>query len=454
MTEPKIPFRQTDLKYLWHPFTQMQEWEREDFPTIVRGEGIYLIDEMGKRYIDGVSSLWCNVHGHNHPKITQAIQTQAAKLDHSTLLGLTHPPAIRLAEMLANIAPEGLTRVFFSESGASAVEIALKIAFQYQAQRTPPRPEKNKFIALKEAYHGDTIGAASVGGINLFHETYKPLLFDTIQLDSPSAHNQSMDIDLREWEYRSIRKMEEAVRQNADETAAFIIEPLIQGAGGMLIAPEGYLRQASRVCKECDVLLIADEVATGFGRTGKMWACEHESVTPDLMVIAKGITGGVLPLAATLSKEKIYKSFLGDYGSMRTFFHGHTYTGNPIACAAAIANLEIFEEEKTLEKVPGKIRLLIEELDQMRSHPHVGDIRQYGFMVGIELIANKKIKNPYPFEQRIGHQVTLEARKRGLIIRPLGDVIVLMPPLTTPNEVLREIVQTTRESINAVIGKE
>ncbi len=452
MTEPKIPFRQTDLKHLWHPFTQMQEWEIEDFPTIVRGEGVYLIDEAGKRYIDGVSSLWCNVHGHNHPRITQAIQRQTAKLDHSTLLGLTHPPAIHLAKMLANIAPEGLTRVFFSESGASAVEIALKIAFQYQVQRTPPRPEKNKFIALKEAYHGDTIGAVSVGGINLFHETYKPLLFDTIRLDSPNVHKQTVDTDLEEAELHIIRKMEEAIRQHADEAAAFIIEPLIQGAGGMITAPKGYLQKASRICQECDVLLIADEVATGFGRTGKMWACEHEGVTPDLMAIAKGITGGVLPLAATLAKENIYEAFLGNYGSLRTFFHGHTYTGNPIACAAAIANLEIFEEEKTLEKLQGKINLLIEGLDQMRSQPHVGDIRQCGFMVGIEMIENKKTKAPYPFEQRIGHQITLEARKRGLVIRPLGDVVVLMPPLTTPDEVLREILRTTHESINAVVG--
>ena len=430
----------------------MQEWEIEDFPTIVRGEGVYLIDEAGKRYIDGVSSLWCNVHGHNHPRITQAIQRQTAKLDHSTLLGLTHPPAIHLAKMLANIAPEGLTRVFFSESGASAVEIALKIAFQYQVQRTPPRPEKNKFIALKEAYHGDTIGAVSVGGINLFHETYKPLLFDTIRLDSPNVHKQTVDTDLEEAELHIIRKMEEAIRQHADEAAAFIIEPLIQGAGGMITAPKGYLQKASRICQECDVLLIADEVATGFGRTGKMWACEHEGVTPDLMAIAKGITGGVLPLAATLAKENIYEAFLGNYGSLRTFFHGHTYTGNPIACAAAIANLEIFEEEKTLEKLQGKINLLIEGLDQMRSQPHVGDIRQCGFMVGIEMIENKKTKAPYPFEQRIGHQITLEARKRGLVISTLGDVVVLMPPLTTPDEVLREILRTTHESINAVVG--
>lgn len=453
MADSEISYRQIDLRHLWHPFTQMREWEREDFPVIVRGEGIELIDEAGRRYIDGVSSLWCNVHGHGHPKILEAIRRQAAELDHSTLLGLTHPPAIRLAEMLANLAPDGLTRVFYSDSGATAVEIALKIAFQYQSQRTTPRPEKKKFIALKEAYHGDTIGAVSVGGIDLFHETYRPLLFRAIQVDSPNAYRRPADMDLKKWEAGCIQEMEETVRRHADETSAFIIEPLIQGAGGMITAPKGYLRRIRQVCDECDVLLIADEVATGFGRTGKMWACEHEGVAPDLMAVAKGITGGVLPLAATLAKEEIYEAFLGDYASMRTFFHGHTYTGNPIACAAAIANLEIFEEEKTLEKLPGKIDLLAEELARMRSHPHVGDIRQYGLMAGIELIADKESKEPYPFGQRIGHKVTLEARERGLIIRPLGNVVVLMPPLSTPDEAVREIVRITFESIEAATGE-
>ncbi len=352
-----------DLRYLWHPFTQMHEWEREDFPVIVGGEGVYLTDESGRRYLDGVSSLWCNVHGHGHPKIVEAISTQAAELDHSTLLGLTHPAAIRLAERLISIAPKGLTRTFYSDNGATAVEIALKIAFQYQRQRTPPRPEKRKFIALTESYHGETLGAVSVGGIDLFHETYRPLLFDTVRAEAPYCYRCPFGKTYPECEVYCAGEMEAAVRKHAGELAAFVIEPVMQGAGGMISAPEGFLRRAREVCDDCDVLLIADEVATGFGRTGRMWACDHEGVSPDLMALAKGITGGTLPLAATLTTEKVYEAFLGDYESKRTFFHGHTYTGNPIACAAALANLEIFEEEKTLEKLPGKVALLSEELE-------------------------------------------------------------------------------------------
>ncbi len=438
-----------DLKHLWHPFTQMLEWEKEDFPVIVRGEGVHLIDEAGNRYIDGVSSLWCIVHGHGHPKIVEAISRQAATLDHSTLLGLTHPAAIRLAERLVDIAPKGLTRVFYSDNGATAVEVALKIAYQYQVQRTPPRPEKRKFISLREAYHGDTIGAVSVGGIDLFHEVYHPLLFETVRAEAPYCYRCPFEKTYPECDLFCADEMEARVREHADELAAFIVEPVMQGAGGMIAAPEGFLKRIRRVCDACDVLLIADEVATGFGRTGTMWACEREGVTPDLMAAAKGITGGTLPLAATLATEEVYGAFLGDTASMRTFFHGHTYTGNPIACAAALANLDIFEAERTLDRLPGKIDLLAGELDRMKAHPHVGDVRQRGLMAGIELVLDRETKTPYPFEGRIGHRVTLEARKRGLIIRPLGNVIVLMPPLVTPDDVLREIVRTTSESIRA-----
>ncbi len=438
-----------DLEHLWHPFTQMLEWEKEDFPVIVRGEEVHLIDEAGRRYIDGVSSLWCVVHGHGHPKIVEAISRQAATLDHSTLLGLTHPAAVRLAERLAAVAPEGLTRVFYSDSGATAVEVALKIAFQYQVQRTPPRPEKRGFISLREAYHGDTIGAVSVGGMDLFHEVYRPLLFDTLKAEAPYCYRCPFGKTYPACDLFCADEMEARVREHADELAAFIVEPVMQGAGGMIAAPEGFLKRVRKVCDECDVLLIADEVATGFGRTGTMWACEREGVVPDLMAVAKGITGGALPLAATLATEEVYGAFLGDAASMRTFFHGHTYTGNPIACAAALANLDIFEEERTLDRLPGKIDLFAGELDRMKTRPHVGDIRRRGLMAGIELVLDTETKAPYPPEERVGHQVAIEARKRGLLIRPLGNVIVLMPPLATPDEVLREIVRTTFESIRA-----
>ncbi|MFQ5913121.1 MAG: adenosylmethionine--8-amino-7-oxononanoate transaminase [Nitrospinota bacterium] len=438
-----------DRRHLWHPFTQMLEWEKEDFPVIVRGEGVYLIDEAGTRYLDGVSSLWCNVHGHGQARIVEAISKQAAELDHSTLLGLAHPVAARLAERLIAAAPRGLTRVFYSDNGATAVEIALKIAFQYQLQRTPPRPEKRKFMALTEAYHGDTLGAMSVGGIDLFHETYRPLLFETHYAEAPYCYRCPFGKTYPECSVYCAGEMEGAIRRHAAELAAFIVEPVMQGAGGMIAAPEGFLRRIRKVCDECDVLLIADEVATGFGRTGRMWACDHEEVSPDLMALAKGLTGGTLPLAATLTTERIYDAFLGDYGSKRTFYHGHTYTGNPIACAAALASLEIFEEERTLERLPGKIALLSEELERFKALPHVGDVRQRGLMVGIELVLDEETKEPYPFERRIGHRVTLEARRRGLITRPLGNVVVLMPPLSTPDDLLREMARITYESIRA-----
>jgi adenosylmethionine-8-amino-7-oxononanoate aminotransferase len=445
----RSPVAEQDLRHLWHPFTQMHEWEKEDFPVIVRGEGVYLIDEAGNRYLDGVSSIWCIVHGHGHPKIVEAISRQAAELDHSTMLGLTHPVAAELAERLASIAPDGLTRVFYSDSGATAVEIALKIAFQYQRQRTPPRPEKSKFIALREAYHGDTIGTVSVGGIDLFHEVYRPLLFDTVRVEAPYCYRCPFGKSFPECDLFCADEMETLVRRHAEELAAFVVEPLMQGAGGMIAAPEGFLKRIRRVCDECDVLLIADEVATGFGRTGRMWACDHEGVSPDLMAVAKGITGGTLPLAATLATEEIYEAFLGEHVSMRTFFHGHTYTGNPIACAAALANLDIFEEEKTLEKLPGKIALLTQELKRFKDLSHVGDIRQWGLMAGIELVQDRETKEPFPFERRMGHQVTLEARKRGLITRPLGNLVVMMPPLSTPDDLLRDMAQITFESIRA-----
>jgi adenosylmethionine-8-amino-7-oxononanoate aminotransferase len=411
-----------DRSYLWHPFTQQRGWAREEPLIVDRGEGTDLIDVDGKRYIDGVSSLWCNVHGHAHPRIDAAVSEQLGKVAHSTMLGLSHRPAIDLARRLVELAPPGLTRVFYSDSGSSATEIALKMAFQYWRQRGQDR---RRFVALEMAYHGDTIGAVSVGGISLFHSLYEPLLF---QVDRVAPGDAGA--------------LERQLRERGDEVAAVIMEPLVQGAAGMLMHPPGYLREARDLCDRHGVLLILDEVATGFGRTGRMFACEHEGVAPDLMCLAKGITGGYLPLAATLATEEIYEGFLGEHEQFRTFFHGHTYTGNPLACAAGIASLEVFREERTLERLPGKTALLAELLEPVAAHASVKDVRRCGFMVGIELVE-------HPLPVRIGHRVTLEARRRGAIIRPLGDVVVLMPPLSISTEDLRRLVEITAEAIDA-----
>jgi adenosylmethionine---8-amino-7-oxononanoate aminotransferase len=418
-----VDLASADRAFLWHPFTQQRGWCEEEPLIVESAEGTDLIDSEGRRYIDGVSSLWCNVHGHRHPRIDAAVRDQLDRVAHSTMLGLSHGPAIELARRLIEIAPPGLSRVFYSDSGSTAAEIALKMAFQYWRQRG--EPARQRFIALRDAYHGDTIGSVSVGGIDLFHSLYRPLLFDTLKAEPG---------DLGE--------MERLLAEHPGEVAAVIMEPLVQGAAGMLVHPEGYLRGVRELCDRNGVLLILDEVATGFGRSGKMFACEHEGVAPDLLCLAKGITGGYMPLAATLATEEIYAGFLGEHEEFRTFFHGHTYTGNPLACAAALATLDVFEEEGTLERLQPKSRLLAELLEPLAHHPAVAEVRRCGFMVGIELA-------DFPLEQRMGHRVTLEARRRGAIVRPLGDVVVLMPPLSIAAGELRRLVAITAAAVDA-----
>ncbi len=411
-----------DKRVLWHPFTQQRGWSEEPPLIIERGRGCTVYDTDGNAYIDGVSSLWCNVHGHCHPAIDAAVRDQLGRIAHTTMLGLSHPPAIQLGQRLVELAPPGLTRVFYSDNGSTANEVALKMAFQYWRHRG--ETERTGFICLRDAYHGDTIGAVSVGGIDLFHACFGPLLFDAWQTEP--GEPEALDALLHE---------------HAGEVAAVIVEPLVQGAAGMLLHPDGYLRAVRELCDAHDVLLICDEVATGFGRTGTMFACEQEDVAPDLMCVAKGLTGGYMPLAATLASERVYEAFLGEHEELKTFFHGHTYTGNPLACAAALATLEIFEREDTLRALEGKIDLLGELLDEhVVPLPTVRDVRQRGFMVGIELA-------DFPLAQRMGHQVTRAARRRGAIIRPLGDVVVLMPPLAISEVQLRCLVTTTAAAI-------
>jgi len=418
-----------DRDHLWHPFTQQRGWEREEPLIVERAEGTDLVDTEGRRYIDGVSSLWCNVHGHRHPVIDAAVREQLDRIAHTTMLGLSHPSAIELAARLVDIAPPGLSRVFYSDSGSTAAEIALKMAFQYWQQQGGEHARKTKFVALRDAYHGDTVGSVSVGGIELFHSLYRPLLFDTLKAEP--GHTA---------------EMERLLVENEREVAAVIMEPLVQGAAGILVHPEGYLRAVRELCDRHGVLLILDEVATGFGRTGRMFACEHEQVAPDFLCLAKGITGGYLPLAATLATERVYEGFLGEFEEFRPFFHGHTYTGNPLACAAALATLDVFEEERTLERLQPKLALLGDLLEPLEAHPAVAEVRRRGTMTGIEL-------GGFPLEARMGHQVTLEARRRGAIVRPLGDVVVLMPPLSISQADLTRLVAITAEAIDAATSR-
>lgn len=425
-----------DHRYLWHPFTQMQEYCQEEPLIIERGEGCWLIDTEGRRYLDGVSSLWVTVHGHRHPRLDAALREQVDRIAHSTLLGITNVPAVELARRLIEIAPEGLTRVFYAENGASAVEIALKMAFQYWQHKG--ETSRTRFLKLQNAYHGDTLGAVSVGGIDRFHSTYRPLLLPTYAAPSPA------------FDPNAGQALAGILAAHHREIAAVILEPLVQAAAGMLVAPEGYLRAVRELCNRFGLLLIVDEVATGFGRTGRMFACEHEGVRPDLLVLGKGITGGYLPLSAVLTTEDVYEAFLGPYESFKTLFHGHTYTGNPLACAVALANLDVFEEEQTLERLRPKIEHLASRQEAFRGLRHVSDVRQKGFMVGIELVADKLAKEAYPPEAQVGWRVIRRARDRGVLIRPLGDVIVLMPPLAISIEELDLLVDVTYECIREV----
>lgn len=395
-----------DQRVLWHPFTQMAEWS----PLVIASaEGSFLVDEHGKRYLDGVSSLWCNVHGHRHPVLDRALADQATKLAHSTFLGLTHEPGIRLAAAIIEIAPKGLTRVFYSDSGSTAVEIALKQSFQYW--QLVGRPAKQRFLRLGDAYHGDTLGAVGVGGIDLFHRVFGPLLVNSIAIPSPFGTDAS----------ESIERLEDELTTRSDQIAAFVVEPLIQGAGGMLVHPRGFLKHAALLCRRHDVHLIVDEVATGFGRTGRMFACEHEEVTPDFLCLAKGIAAGYLPLAATLATEEIYSAFLGRRADLKHFFHGHTFTANPLACAVGLASLRLLQSD-TLPNAKARIPELTAALQRINRLPGIRQVRQVGMMAGIELA---------PIEGRaLGVEVCDRIRNHGVILRNLGDVIVWMPPLS------------------------
>ena len=446
----------SDKSFIWHPFTQMKEWLEEKPLIITEGKGCFLKDIYGKWYLDGVSSLWVNIHGHRREEVDAAVREQLDKIAHSTLLGLSNVPSIKLAEKLIAIAEQSfsysnkkLTKVFYSDNGSTSVEIALKMAFQYWSHIGIKG--KNSFISLKNAYHGDTIGAVSVGGIEIFHNIFEPLLFRTFKAPSPYCYRCEFGMTYPECSLKCLKIMEEILIENSQEIAAIIVEPIVQGAGGMIVYPEIYLSGVRELCDKYNVLMIADEVATGFGRTGKMFACEHAGIIPDLLCLSKGITNGYMPLAATLCSQEIFDAFLGEFKELKTFFHGHSYTGNPLACSAALANLELFDKDMTLAALQPKNSILTERLRKIAELSNVGDVRNKGFMTGIELVKDKNTKEPYPLEAKMAWKVTYKAREMGVIIRPLGNVVVLMPPLCISEKSLVELLDVVEKSIVSVV---
>jgi adenosylmethionine-8-amino-7-oxononanoate aminotransferase len=451
MTDRTKKLQRLDKAHVWHPFTQMKEWEGSDPLIIEKARGNYLIDTEGHAYLDGVSSLWVNVHGHRRPEIDRAIKAQLGRLAHSTLLGLGNAPSIELAERLVGIAPKGLDRVFFSDNGSTAVEIALKMAFQYWEQNG--FEGKKKFVAFTGAYHGDTFGSMSVGEIDIFVKKYRPLLFSAFRAPYPYCYRCPLGKDLPDCKAACLKALEDILKKHHGEIAALIIEPMLQGAAGMIVSPPGFLKEVRRLTKKYNILLIADEVATGFGRTGHMFACGVEGVIPDFLCLAKGITGGYMPLAATLTTDKVYRAFLGKYEEYRSFFHGHTYTGNPLGCAAALASLDIFEKDRVIEGLKSKIELFKKLLQRFKTLAHVGEVRQIGLVAGIELVKDKKTKEPFPGKSRVGYRACLKMRDHGVILRPLGDVIVIMPPLSIKESELKKITDAAHKGIKEITGR-
>ncbi len=419
--------RELDRTVVWHAFSQMSNY---DGLIIDSAEGCWLTDLDGKRYFDGASSLWCNIHGHRHPQIDQAIRDQLDRVAHVTNLGMSHPTTISLAKRLVDIVPGGLEHVFFSSDGASAVEVAMKLAFQYWRQCPFPEPKRTTFLALGSAYHGDTLGTVSVGGVSRFHAMFEPLLFPVLRGPCPDSYRLPVGIESGQAADYYLGDYRRILEQHAEEIIAVIVEPLIQGAAGMVVHPPGFLGGLAKLCMEFGCLLIADEIAVGMGRTGTMFACEHESVTPDFLCIGKGLTGGYLPMSATLTSHRIWQAFLGSHEDSRSFLHGHTYGGNPLAAAAAHATLDIFEMERTLKTLPAKAGVLRNGLNALRSHPEVGDIRQVGMIAAIELVSDKVLKTPIPWQMQRAGQVCSQVLKKGVWLRPIGNVIPIIPPLS------------------------
>ena len=442
-----------DLKYVWHPDTQHKQYEGKNYkPALIeKGEGIYVYDIDGNKYIDAVSSWWVNTLGHNVKRLNNALLNQAEKIEHILLADFTHKPAVELAERLVKLAGNPFSKVFYSDDGSTAVEVALKMAYQYWYQKG--KPEKKYFVSMTESYHGDTLGSVSVGGIDIYKKIFNPLVFETLKVKAPFCYRCPLNCKQGQCNIECINEVEELFKQKNNEIAAMIVEPLVQGAAGMRMYPAEYLKKLRTLCDKYDILLIDDEVAMAFGRTGKYFAFEHAQIKPDIFCVAKGITAGYIPLAATITTDKIYNAFYDDFSTLKTFYHGHSFTGNPLACAVAVENLKIMEEEKIIEKLQPKIEYLKKSLKIFASLEHAGDIRQTGMIGAIEMVKDKKTKEPYAFEERMGHRVFLEAMKRGAILRPIGNVIYFMPPLIITEAQIDELLKIAYDSIKTVTEK-
>jgi len=446
MTTPRGELLAWDRHHVWHAFTQMQEYE----PLLIeRGAGAWLIDVDGNRYLDGSASMWCNVHGHRHPRLDAALTAQMAKVAHTTNLGLSNPVTVEFARRLAEVAPPGLDRIFFSDDGSTAIEAALKMAFQFWRQTSPARPEKARFIAIDEAYHGDTLGAVGVGGVDRFTAMFAPLTFEPIRLPPPGLPGRS---GRPASAAEALSHLEAVLTTHGHEIAAVVMEPLVQMAGGILVQPPGYLRGVRDLTRAHGVLLILDEVATGFGRTGTLFACEQEDVVPDFLCLAKGLTAGYLPMAATLTHGCIWDAFLGSHAEQRAFYHGHTYGGNPLAAAVGLASLEIFREENVLAALQPKIARLAEHAVHFGNLDHVGGVRQCGFVLGLDLVADKATGRRYPWQEQRGRRACEAARSQAAILRPLGDTVVIMPPLCITESELDQLAGACEVGIRAATG--
>jgi adenosylmethionine-8-amino-7-oxononanoate aminotransferase len=446
---PADRLRRLDREIVWHPFTQMAEWTA---PLVIeRAEGPFLFDIDGHRFIDGVSSLWVTVHGHRVPEIDRAVREQLDRVAHTTLLGLASPPSIELADRLRRIAPPGLAKVFYSDDGSTAVEVALKMAFVHQRRRG--EAARTRFLFFEGSYHGDTLGSVSVGGIETFHRLFRPLLFSSFRAAAPSCWRCAGGARCGPCAEADLPDFERVLAEHGTEIAAVVVEPGVQGAAGMVLQPPGWLPRLAEAARRAGALLIADEVATGIGRTGRWFAVEREGVRPDLLAVAKGLSGGYLPVAATLATEEVFASFLGRAEELRAFFHGHTYTGNPLACAAAVANLDLMERRGTVAEAARKGERLGALLEPLAAHPNVAEVRRLGMMAGVQLAEDPRARRPFPPEARAARRVCEEARRRGLILRPLGDVVVVMPPLGIPDGVLEEAAAILRASVEAALGE-
>ncbi|HIU50916.1 MAG TPA: adenosylmethionine--8-amino-7-oxononanoate transaminase [Candidatus Limousia pullorum] len=446
-----MTLEELDLKYIWHPCSQMKDYE--ELPPIIidHGEGVHLYDIHGNEYIDVVSSWWCNLLGHCNPKINEAIKNQLDKLEHVIFANFSHKPAIELCQQLMEIIPKGLCKFNFSDNGSAAVECALKMAFQYQYQSG--KAQKTKFMCLTEGYHGETIGALSVGSMDLYAKIYRPMLMDTIHIEAPDCYRCPLGKNRNSCCGECICHAEKAFAEHAQECCALIVEPLLQGSAGMRIYPPVYLKKLRELCDKYDVLLIADEIATGFGRTGKMFACDHAGISPDIMCISKGLTGGYMPMAITITTQEIYDAFYDDYNKGKAFMHSHTYSGNPLGCAAALAVQKILREDNILENAAETGKYLHQKLtEKLLQKPYLGEIRHIGLINGIELVKNKETKEGFESEKRVGYEIYKIALKKGLLLRPLGNVLYFNPPLIITKEEIDCAVDRCVSSIEEYFG--